>query len=61
MRLIAKWDILHGGRNIGAGEEFEVNETDGAALVALGFEEIQAKPKTKTKTKTKKSAESAEG
>ena len=59
MKLKARWDILHGGRNIGAGEEFEVNETDGAALLALGFEEIQAKPKTKTKTK--KSAESAEG
>tara|TARA_R110000824_G_scaffold198557_1_gene382585 strand:+ start:959 stop:1138 length:180 start_codon:yes stop_codon:yes gene_type:complete len=59
MRLIAKWDILHGGRNIGAGEEFEVNEADGAALISLGFEEV--KPAAKTKTKTKKSAESAEG
>ena len=59
MRLKASWDILHGGRNIGAGEEFEVNETDGAALVALGFELVE--PKTKTKTKTKKSAQSAEG
>jgi hypothetical protein len=54
MRLIAKWDILHGGRNIGAGEEFEVNEADGAALVALGFELVEPKTKTKTKTKTKK-------
>ena len=56
MRLKASWDILHGGRNIGAGEEFEVNETDGAALVALGFELVdpQTKTKPKTKTKTKK-------
>ena len=61
MRLKASWDILHGGRNIGAGEEFEVNETDGAALVALGFELAEPKTKTKTKPKTKKSAESAEG
>jgi len=45
MKLKAAYDLTHGGKFVLAGDEFEVCDSDGAGLMAEGFQ----KPTTTNK------------